>query len=375
MSSTISFVGNDINSVVTSALLYIKNYGVDRDSRNGPVKYISRAEMLIENPKERYLNIPGRKSNIFQLIAESLWVMSGSDEISPFLEFFLPRAKNFSDDGVTWRGAYGPRLYEGGQLQGILEAFQQDGLDTRRAVLGIYDPSKDSPEALVEKYGIEKTKDLPCNCFLNFWFDENQRLHLDTFQRSGDIFWGAGSINLFEFTFLQECMLSLMNRTNMNDPFTMGSYSHKTTNLHFYPELVGGQLNSMSLTDRFPEFMPGTTEELKTKGEVQFGTSIKDTIQMRAFFEELVRALTKAIEGDSRGCDIHEVFESNNVPTSEDNTLWIYARLTLSYITAKRFPEISVEMNVPGELNDNFIHLMKCVDASPFRKFQLVYED
>ena len=204
------FAGQDINQVVCSAIRCINQTGETRDSRNGPVKSIYRAEMLLSDPRARYLNIPGRKSNIFQMMAETLWVMAGMDAVHPFLSHYLPRAVNYSDDGATWRGAYGPRLYAFDQLEDVVKAFEQDGLDTRRAVLSIYQPHLDSRTAISARYDQEATKDLPCNNFINFWVDAYKRFHMEVFQRSGDIIWGAGSINLYEFSFLQECVFELV---------------------------------------------------------------------------------------------------------------------------------------------------------------------
>ena len=141
-----TFSGISINEVVYSAISHIKENHDVAESRNGPSHYITRSEMLLLNPKERYLNLEGRSSNIIQMMAETLWVMSSSGAINPFLSYFLPRAENYSDDGETWRGAYGPRIYAHKQLEDVSNAFKEDGLGSRRAVISIYNPEIDSKE-------------------------------------------------------------------------------------------------------------------------------------------------------------------------------------------------------------------------------------
>lgn len=59
----------------------------------------------LERPLERYLSVPNRQNDIVAQFAESMWVLSGRDDVK-WLAKYLPRAPLFSDDGMTWRGAY-----------------------------------------------------------------------------------------------------------------------------------------------------------------------------------------------------------------------------------------------------------------------------
>jgi thymidylate synthase len=53
--------------------------------------------------------LPGRNNNVFAQLAETAWVLAGRNDLA-FLGHYLPRVADFSDDGRTWRGAYGPRI-------------------------------------------------------------------------------------------------------------------------------------------------------------------------------------------------------------------------------------------------------------------------
>lgn len=364
------FAGHDVNQVVCSAIRCINHSGVTRDSRNGPVKSIYRAEMVISDPRARYLNIPGRKSNIFQMIAETFWVMAGHDRLDPFLSHFLPRASNYSDDGVTWRGAYGPRMYAFDQLEDVVKAFEQDGLDTRRAVLSIYQPHLDSRVALGDKYGLESTKDLPCNNFINFWVDEDKRFHMELFQRSGDIIWGAGSINPYEFTFLQECVYELVKMRTGHKDLKLGTYCHRVTNLHYYPEVVGKQIEEIIEKNQVFCWSPSYEPEAMS---IDLG-QLNDTHKMREFFSHLVVklssviAVVKAREPASVAWEVmdefEELFATYSVPASRTNTLWTLIEVLVSQLTQKR----------GGWIGEGYsTSLMKCLEASSFRKFDLAH--
>ena len=224
----------NINELVVKALQEVFFGGYVTDSRNGKVYALYNAFFKLLSPRSRHLNLKGRKNNIFAMIAETIWVISGSDELDPFLSFFLPRAHDFSDDNKTWRGAYGPRLYLHDQLQGVIDVFKKDGLHTRRAVISIYFPNLDSPQSLKKVYNLDATRDVPCNNLIHFYITPDKKFNMNVFQRSGDVIWGMGSINVFEWTFLQELVFENVKTLFPNDKIILGSYNHFVTNLHLY---------------------------------------------------------------------------------------------------------------------------------------------
>lgn len=240
MSNALDFhliTGETTSHTILQAFETILKKGVDIETRNGAARTIFNGFMITDNPRFRHLALLGRNSNIFQMIAETLWVLSGSGKVTGFLEYLLPRATNYSDDGENWRGAYGPRLIgDSGfdQLDGVVDAFIQDGLNTRRAIASIYNPALDSQPALAKVYGLQSTKDLPCNMVLNFYTDALGRFCLKLVQRSGDCLFGAGSINPFEFTLIQELVYS---RVKQHYPtLQLGTFVHDVTNLHVYEQ-------------------------------------------------------------------------------------------------------------------------------------------
>jgi hypothetical protein len=155
-----------LNSINLGVMGLLKEKGIKRSNRNqgelGEVTYLNNVVVELTNPRSRHLDLIGRKNNIVATIAEIFWVMAGEKKIDPFLSFFLPRAKNFSDDGKTWHGAYGDRIFKHDQVKGVIDIFKKEGLDTRRAVIDIYQSELDSRRSLDEKFDIVSPRDIPC---------------------------------------------------------------------------------------------------------------------------------------------------------------------------------------------------------------------
>jgi len=201
-------------------------------------------------PAERIYVMPHRADNIFHKIAESLWVVSGLND-AKWLTGYLPHALNWSDDGVTWRAAYGERLrrypYSNSQfhdfkpvttdqIKNVLHTLKKDR-QSRQAVAMIWHPD----DLLVD------TKDVPCNNWLQFiirpfWsvvndvesvmipeepFERQDMLHLSVAQRSSDLIWGFSGINTFEWSVLQMMMAHWLD-------CRIGSLNYFITSLHLY---------------------------------------------------------------------------------------------------------------------------------------------
>ena len=181
--------------------------------------------VTLTEPRSRYMLLPQRKASLPAQIAETMWVLSGRDDVD-WLSTYLPRAPQFSDDGEVWRGAYGPRLRAFGrttgtpdsgvdQLDHVVALLKKDPL-TRRAVIGIYDGAIDTRPGL----------DIPCNDFISFQ-SRLGKLHMHVFVRSNDLVWGWSGINTFEWSVLQEVIASILG-------IGVGHLTFATSSLHIY---------------------------------------------------------------------------------------------------------------------------------------------
>ena len=170
---------------------------------------------VLERPLERFIFIPGRCNDPFAQMAEAVWVMAGHDDVA-WLSRYLPRAGSFSDDGVTWRGAYGPRLR---RWRGRVDQFKEvrrvlsEDPSSRRAVMSIFDPEND----------FAPSRDVPCNNWLH-WLVRDGALRLAVAVRSNDAIWGFSGVNAFEWSLLQEAIAHWLGVMAGPQTWLAGSY-------------------------------------------------------------------------------------------------------------------------------------------------------
>lgn len=148
----------------------------------------------IAQPTQRYVSVRGRLNSVVATVAETVWILAGRNDLE-FLGRYLPRARDFSDDGKTWRAGYGPRLrnWRGtDQVREVVELLRSDP-SSRRAVISLFDPATD----------FTKSRDVPCNNWLHF-VQRNNRLDMSISARSNDVVWGFSGINAFEWSVLHE---------------------------------------------------------------------------------------------------------------------------------------------------------------------------
>ncbi len=354
--------GKTINEVVYKSLDKLISEGHRTKSRNGGILSVYNAFITLENPKARHLSLIGRKNNIFATIAETFWVFAGSNKIDPYLSFFLPRASDYSDDGISWRGGYPERISSNEQINDVLQQFRNEGIYTRRAVMVISDPSIDSTSALQED-GIEKGKDRPCNMVLDFFVTPDKKLNMNVKSRSGDIVWGLGSINIFEWTFLQEMILQYI-KSEIDPEVTLGVYNHHVTNMHLYD--FSGKQGYDVITNKISQ-----ENGLLADDEIEF----PEIEKIHEFFQGLVSHLSSIITTDTdfsgeEYTGLDDLFERFNVPTT-DNLLYLYSNLVLTYILHKKYEEqfsLSTD-TVKIKCSDELYHSL---ENSFFRKFEFV---
>ncbi len=260
------------NDMLKKAVLAIREHGIESDPGNAEIntdgtRFIDGVTITVADPRDRWLSVEGRNSSALAAIGETFWVLSGRNDIR-FLSRVLPRAVNFSDDGVTWRGAYGPRLYNYGQLDSVINRLRNNP-NTRQAYLTIYDPALDSDESLAahSETGEAKTKDMICNLALLFSITE-ERLNITVINRSQDVLWGMSSINFIEFSILQEVLAKVLN-------VEVGNYKLFSNNLHYYNNEVSrkqlGNITNKTRTSTgvYNSLLEFSSEKVKCQENIQ----------------------------------------------------------------------------------------------------------
>ena len=198
--------------------------------------------ITLTSPEERTITVPGRGNSLVAAIAETVWVLAGRSDIA-YLTPYLKRAPEFSDDGVSWRAGYGPRLRDWNgldQLHQVLNLLENDPT-SRQGVMVIFDPDRDWQSSL----------DIPCNNWLQFLLRDG-RLHMLVSVRSNDLWWGFSGINTFEWSVLQTAMAHWLDAQVGEVTYTVGS-------LHLYErhfELAGKVLTSDHLLEQYERVRP-----------------------------------------------------------------------------------------------------------------------
>lgn len=222
---------DNVNEALPLALALLDGHGVATESRAGPVLRIpGPVTTIYKTPQRRVLFDVYRDANPFFHLIEAMWILSGSNRVA-LPAIFLDGIRRFSDDGVTFHGAYGHRLrhyaghemsVKGDEIDQLSEAVRllRGNPGTRQCVLSIWDPSLD--------LGDVATKDVPCNDMVMLDIVDG-RLNMAVCNRSNDAIWGAYGANAVQFSVLQEWLAAAID-------VDVGVYVQQSNNFHVYTD-------------------------------------------------------------------------------------------------------------------------------------------
>ena len=174
---------------------------------------------VIMNMKKPVLTVLNRKLSYQFMAAEAYWILSGDDSVAG-IEEYNARIVEFSDDGRTFFGAYGPRIKS--QLDYVVSKLLQDP-DTRQAGLTIW--RENPPE----------TKDVPCTVSIFFSIADGH-LQCYVFMRSSDAWLGL-PYDVFNFSMLSCLVCSRLNKERDNfSQLQPGALYLTAASMHLYEE-------------------------------------------------------------------------------------------------------------------------------------------
>ena len=190
-------------------------------SRYGDVLVITEPLIVTySDPKHRVLFNQARDANCFFHLVEVLWLLAGRNDVES-LDYYNSRMKEFSDNGVTFHGAYGHRWrthFGHDQLAIVIDSLRKDK-HSRRVVLAMWDPKVD---------GQGNGKDYPCNTHCYFLYNPaTQCLDLTVCNRSNDTVWGLLGANIVQ-------MSCLLEYVSLCVGLPMGVLNQATNNAHVY---------------------------------------------------------------------------------------------------------------------------------------------
>lgn len=212
----------NIPQAYTEAIIKLRTWGEEEESRNGPVITSQDPVLLsITNPKERVLFDKTRNANPFFHVMEIVWMLAGENDVR-WIEQFNRGFRGFADTGTdTLHGAYGHRWlkhFGKNQIQAVADMLRTDPT-TRRAVIAMWDPRVD----------LSSHNDLPCNTQIMFRVVQGV-LDMTVINRSNDLIWGMLGANAVHMTYLHELVSFISG-------IPMGLYKVFTNNLHIYKNM------------------------------------------------------------------------------------------------------------------------------------------
>lgn len=219
----ISIKVRNVHEALPIALDILDVNGIERSSRNGPVKMVSQPVITeYVHPEERVIFWQERNANPFFHLYEALWMLDGREDVYG-LRRFIKTIMNYSDNGEIFHGAYGWRWrnhFKEDQLEVIARNLIENP-DDRRNILQAWDPWLDLGS---------DSKDVPCNVCATFQIN-NYCLDMTVFCRSNDIIWGCYGANAVHFSMLQEYLATWIG-------CPIGRYHQISVNWHAYTKVL-----------------------------------------------------------------------------------------------------------------------------------------
>ena len=213
-------VTNHANLAWVIELLGVLESGNDVAPRGQVTKELLQQTSVIDM-RRPVITLPERKLSTKFLGGEANWILSGDNRV----ETIAPYNKNivnYSDDGQTFFGAYGPRIMS--QLDYVVDKLKSDS-DTRQAVLTIW--RENPPE----------TKDVPCTVAVNFMIRDH-KLNCHVYMRSNDL-WLGFPYDVFNFSMLSHLVCCRLNASvveNGGGIIEPGTLYHTASSRHIYEQ-------------------------------------------------------------------------------------------------------------------------------------------
>lgn len=179
---------NAINNEWLKAIKWVMDYGLISKPRGKKIREIVGLQTKVDM-SDPILSIPERGLGYKFMAAEAAWILSGDNRVSTIAPF-SKAISQFSDDGITYHGAYGPKIRD--QLHYAADNLAKDP-DSRQAVINIW---RENPR---------NSRDIPCTLSVQFLI-RNDELHVIDTMRSSDL-WLGWPYDIFNFSMLARYLI------------------------------------------------------------------------------------------------------------------------------------------------------------------------
>lgn len=221
------------------ALEMIMNFGSLASPRGKATKEILQRTVTVDM---RYpvLTYPDRALSYQFMAAEAYWILTGDNTVAGIAPYNKHIA-NFSDDGHTFFGAYGPKIVD--QLPHVVNTLLRDP-ESRQAGMTLW---RENPP---------QTKDVPCTIAI-FAMIRHSRVNLHVFMRSSDVWLGL-PYDIFNFSMLGHLICCQLNE-NHRPIYVPGNVWLTAASMHAYE--TNFEQASVVLVSRLAEQQPRPTPD------------------------------------------------------------------------------------------------------------------
>ena len=157
------------------------------------------AHTTVVDMSDPVISIRERELGYKFMAAEAHWILNGDNRVSSIAPY-SKKISTFSDDGVRFFGAYGPKVME--QMSYVVRALGED-VDSRQAVMTIW---RERPH---------QTKDVPCTIALQFMIRDG-KLNCHATMRSSDA-WLGWVYDTFNFSMIAWAVLLELRQWGLRD--------------------------------------------------------------------------------------------------------------------------------------------------------------
>lgn len=192
------------------------------------------------------------------MVAEWLWMMFGRSDVESIAQY-NSRIAEFSDDGRSFAGAYGPHICA--QLPRVIQRLREDPV-SRQAVIEIR-----RPQAV--------TKDEPCTLSFQFLLRQD-RLNVVVTMRSSDV-WLGFPYDVFNFTQLANCVAGVLGKQRGCIWLQFGSSHLYERNIIEAARVLHAPASSLS-SPVLPGLPPWWLEEVLLKRDARVLLNARDGI-------------------------------------------------------------------------------------------------
>lgn len=236
----------NINQAWRSTVFQILDNGISSSPRGMETKELFHHQVQI-SARWPVLTVSARRLSYKFMAAEAFWILSGDDRVST-ISPYNPNIGQFSDDGKTFFGAYGPRIRS--QLDYVVNKLVEDP-DSRQAGLTIW---REVPPP---------TKDVPCTVALFFREisgpaqkrDGLSFLNTHVFMRSSDAWLGL-PYDLFNFSMVAHLVCARLNLRRKNQVVAPGEVYLTMASSHLYERNYTEALRAAESNEDEPQYEP-----------------------------------------------------------------------------------------------------------------------